>query len=241
MKNIFKNNSNISKIVTREGLLKNITDNGLYGIETNGNSNTKQILMKSNKLEDIFKFAKANNINTIFFEYYYYDKEYFKISLEELDNKYPEEVVNILKDDIVEYNNEIDKINFETPIKLLIYCVYNGYLISIEQKDEWGENYKEDIVSGEEKMQSLFEKYQEDLENYLSEKEKQNEIEREKLKQIVFNDVQFQRATNQKLRYAYINNFLKKNHKYWQLFGEHGIEAYRWIETIWREYKDNKN
>lgn len=241
MKNIFKNNSNISKIVTREELLKNITDNGLYGIETNGNSNTKQILMKSNKLDDIFKFAKANNISTIFFEYYYYDKAYFKINLEELDNKYPEEVVNILKDDIVGYNNEIDKINFETPIKLLIYCAYNGYLISIEQEDEWGENYKKDIVSGEEKMQSLFEKYQADLENYLSEKEKQNEIEREKLKQIVFNDVQFQRATNQKLRYAYINTFLKKNPKYWRLFGEHGIEAYRWIEAIWREYKDKKN
>ena len=191
MKNIFKNNSSISKLITREELLKTIIDNELQGIETEGNLDRKQILMKSKKLDDIFKFAKVNNIKTIFFEYHYYDKEYFKINLEELDNKYPEEIVNILKDDIVGYNNEIDKINFETPIKLLIYCIYNGCLISIEQKDEWGENYKKDIVSGEEKMQSLFEKYQEDLENYLDEKEKQNEIELEKLKQIVFNYIQF--------------------------------------------------
>ena len=241
MKNIFKNNSNISKIVNREELLKSITDNGLYGIETDGNSDRKQILLKSKKLEDIFKFAKRNDIDTIFFEYYYYDKDYFKINLEELEDKYPKEIVNILKNDIMKYNDKIDKINFETPVKVLIYCIYNGYLISIEQRDEWGKIYKQDILSGEEKTQEIFEKYQEELENYLDERERQNELELEKLKQTVFDDIQFQRATNKKLRYSYINNFLKKNSQCYPLFGEHGLGAYNWIEVIWREYKENKN
>ena len=237
IKSIFKKTNNKSEIINREELLKLINDNGLYGIETENNSDIKQILMKSWKIDDIVKFAKDNNINTIFFEYYYYNKEYFKIELEKFEEEYPEEIINIMKNDIIEYNNKIDKIDFETPIKLLVYCIYNGYSIAIEQKDEWGEGYKESIVSGEEQMKIFFEKHQERLENYITEKEKQKETELERLKQIIFKDEQFQRSTNKELRYAYINAFLKKNPKYLQLFGDHGIGAYRWIETIWREYK----
>lgn len=237
IKSIFKKTNNKSEIINREELLKLINDNGLYGIETENNSDIKQILMKSGKIDDIVKFAKDNNINTIFFEYYYYNKEYFKIELEKFEEEYPEEIINIMKNDIIEYNNKIDKIDFETPIKLLVYCIYNGYSIAIEQKDEWGEGYKESIVSGEEQMKIFFEKHQERLENYITEKEKQKETELERLKQIIFKDEQFQRSTNKELRYAYINAFLKKNSKYLQLFGDHGIGAYRWIETIWREYK----
>ena len=237
IKSIFKKTNNKSEIINREELLKLINDNGLYGIETENNSDIKQILMKSGKIDDIVKFAKDNNINTIFFEYYYYNKEYFKIELEKFEEEYPEEIINIMKNDIIEYNNKIDKIDFETPIKLLVYCIYNGYSIAIEQKDEWGEGYKESIASGEEQMKIFFEKHQERLENYITEKEKQKETELERLKQIIFKDEQFQRSTNKELRYAYINAFLKKNSKYLQLFGDHGIGAYRWIETIWREYK----
>lgn len=240
IKSIFKKTNNKSEIINREELLKLINDNGLYGIETENNSDIKQILMKSGKIDDIVKFAKDNNINTIFFEYYYYNKEYFKIELEKFEEEYPEEIINIMKNDIIEYNNKIDKIDFETPIKLLVYCIYNGYSIAIEQKDEWGEGYKESIVSGEEQMKIFFEKHQERLENYITEKEKQKETELERLKQIIFKDEQFQRSTNKELRYAYINAFLKKNSKYLQLFGDHGIGAYRWIETIWREYKEVK-
>lgn len=240
IKSIFKKNENKSEITNREKLIKIINDNGFYGIETESNSDIKLILIKSGKIDDIIKFAKESNINTIFFEYYYYDKDYFKIELEKYEEEYPEEIINIMKNDIIEYNNKIDKIDFETPIRLLIYCLYNGYSVAIEQKNEWGEGYKESIVSGEEQMENFFQKYQDKLENYINEKEKQKEVELEKLKQIIFEDEQFQRSTNKELRYAYINAFLKKNSKYLQLFGDHGIGAYRWIETIWREYKDMK-
>ena len=215
MKNIFKRNNNVKdKIVNKEKLLKMIEDNGFYGIETENSSNANQISIKSRKIEDVFKFAKDNNIKTIFFEYYYYNKEYFKIELEELKDEYPEEVINIMINDINEYNNKIDTINFETPIKLLVYCIYNGYSVLIEQKDEWGEGYKESIVSGKEQMEIIFSKYQERLEDYLTEKEQQKELELEKLKQFMFEDEQFQRSTNKELRYAYISNFLKKNSQY---------------------------
>ena len=240
IKSIFKKNENKSEITNREKLIKIINDNGFYGIETESNSDIKLILIKSGKIDDIIKFAKESNINTIFFEYYYYDKDYFKIELEKYEEEYPEEIINIMKNDIIEYNNKIDKIDFETPIRLLIYCLYNGYSVAIEQKNEWGEGYKESIVSGEEQMENFFQKYQDKLENYINEKEKQKEVELEKLKEIIFDDEQFQRSTNKELRYAYINTFLKKNPQYFQLFGEHGIGAYRWIETIWREYKDMK-
>lgn len=241
IKSIFKKNNNIqNEIMNREKLIKTIRDNGFYGIETENNSDMNQIMIKSRKIDDIFKFAKENNINTIFFEYYYYDKEYFKIKLEEIEEEYPEEIINIVKNDIIKYNNKIDKIDFDTPITLLVYCIYNGYSIVIEQKNEWGECYKESIVSGEEQMENLLLKYQDKLEDYITEKEKQKEKELEGLKQVIFEDEQFQRSTNKELRYAYINNFFKQHPEYWQLFGEHGIGAYRWIETIWREYKERQ-
>ena len=134
IKSIFKKNENKSEITNREKLIKIINDNGFYGIETESNSDIKLILIKSGKIDDIIKFAKESNINTIFFEYYYYDKDYFKIELEKYEEEYPEEIINIMKNDIIEYNNKIDKIDFETPIRLLIYCLYNGYSVAIEQK-----------------------------------------------------------------------------------------------------------
>lgn len=241
IKNMFKRNKNISKIMTREELLKSISSNGLFGVETENIDDIKMVLMKSKNIDDIFKFAKNNNIDTVFFEYYYYDKEYFKIELEKYEEQYPEEIINIMKKDIIEYNNKIDKIDFETPIKLLVYCIYNGYSIAIEQEDEWGEIHKESIVSGENEMEIIFAKYQEKLEDYLDKKDEEKKEQLEKLKQIIFADEQFQRSTNKQLRYAYIGDFLNHNSKYLQLFGQHGYEAYKWIEIIWREYKDIKN
>ena len=70
IKSIFKKNENKSEITNREKLIKIINDNGFYGIETESNSDIKLILIKSGKIDDIIKFAKESNINTIFFEYY---------------------------------------------------------------------------------------------------------------------------------------------------------------------------
>lgn len=244
IKDIFRKSKSKIEIVNREELIKMIDDNRLCGIETENNhkeNEKNQVIMKSKDINTIFKFAKENNIHTIFFQYYYYDKEYFKIDLVELEKEYPKEILNIMEKDIIDYNNKVDKIDFETPIMLKIYCLYNGFSITLEMKEEWGETYKEDIVSGVKQMEILFEKYQKRLENYINEQEELREVELEKLKQIIFKDEKFQISTNKELRYAYINNFLKKNSKYWNLFGEHGTEVYRWIETIWREYKEKRN
>lgn len=89
MRNIFRKSNTKSKIINREELLEVIDSNGLYGVEIENSSKEdtqNQLFMKSKKLEDIFKFANENDIHTIFFEYYYYNKEYFKIDLEELED-----------------------------------------------------------------------------------------------------------------------------------------------------------
>ena len=46
IKSIFKRNKNESEIINKEELLKIINDNGLCGIETENNSNIKQIMIK---------------------------------------------------------------------------------------------------------------------------------------------------------------------------------------------------
>ena len=125
-------------------------------------------------------FKKASNAIELMFQKYETlggEVEKIQIELEKYEEEYPEEIINIMKNYIIEYNNKIDKIDFETPIRLLIYCLYNGYSVAIEQKNEWGEGYKESIVSGEEQMENFFQKYQDKLENYINEKEKQKEVE----------------------------------------------------------------
>lgn len=244
MRNIFRKSNTKSKIINREELLEVIDSNGLYGVEIENSSKEdtqNQLFMKSKKLEDIFKFANENDIHTIFFEYYYYNKEYFKIDLEELEEKYQEEILNIMKMDVVDYNNKVDKINFETPVMLTVYCIYNGGLIGIKIEDEWGEIYKKDIVSGVQQMEIFFEKHQKRLEAYIEEKEEQRELELEDLKHIIFNDEEFQKSTNKDLRTAYIRSFLKKNSRYKELFNYgngYDWNSYKWIDKIWKEYKE---
>lgn len=244
MKNIFKKNKIKSEIVSRETLEKMIKDNGFYGLEVENSFEDdviNKITMKSQNINDIFKFAKENDIHTIFYGYYYYDKEFYTIDLKNLEEKYDKEVVDMMKRDVIEYNKKVNSIDFEKPIILVVYCIYNGCSITVELYDEWIE--KEDILAGHEKMDLIFEQNQEKLESYIDKKAKQRDIELENLKQIIFQDEQFKKSTNKNLRTDYIYKFLEKNPNYSELFNyENGVRfnAYKWIDIIWREYKDNK-
>lgn len=244
MKNIFKKNKIKSEIVSRETLEKMIKDNGFYGLEVENSFEDdviNKITMKSQNINDIFKFAKENDIHTIFYGYYYYDKEFYTIDLKNLEEKYDKEVVDMMKRDVIEYNKKVNSIDFEKPIILVVYCIYNGCSITVELYDEWIE--KEDILAGHEKMDLIFEQNQEKLESYIDKKAKQRDIELENLKQIIFQDEQFKKSTNKNLRTDYIYKFLEKNPNYSELFNYgNGVRfnAYKWIDIIWREYKDNK-
>lgn len=84
MKNIFKRNKIESEIVSREALVKMIEDSGFYGIEVENSFEDdviNKITMKSKDINDIFKFARENDLHTIFYGYYYYDKDFYTIDL----------------------------------------------------------------------------------------------------------------------------------------------------------------
>lgn len=244
MKNIFKRNKIESEIVSREALVKMIEDSGFYGIEVENSFEDdviNKITMKSKDINDIFKFARENDLHTIFYGYYYYDKDFYTIDLKKFEEKYDREVVDMMKKDVIEYNKKVNSIDFEKPIILVVYCIYNGCSITVELYDEWIE--KENILAGHEKMDLIFEQNQEKLESYIDKKEKQRDIELENLKQIIFQDEQFKKSTNKNLRTDYIYKFLEKNPDYSELFNYgNGVRfnAYKWIDIIWREYKDNK-
>ena len=243
---IFENNKLHKKIINKDELMQLIKTNGLYGIEVTTYSDEdlkNEIFIKSNNIDDILQFAKENNIHTIFFEYFYYSPDFFKINLENLEKKYPKEVLNILKNDVNDYNKEVDNINFEIPFILNIYCLYNGYSIMIEQT-RFEELYAENITQfGEQQLEIILEKNQEAINHYLDKQENQRELNLEKLKQNIFNDEEFQRSTNKDLRTAYIKDYLNKNPEYIELFDyDNGYKwnSYKWIDKIWKEYKERK-
>ena len=112
------------------------------------------------------------------------------------------------------------------------------------EQTRFEELYAENITQfGEQQLEIILEKNQEAINHYLDKQENQRELNLEKLKQNIFNDEEFQRSTNKDLRTAYIKDYLNKNPEYIELFDyDNGYKwnSYKWIDKIWKEYKERK-
>ncbi|WP_010240367.1 hypothetical protein [Clostridium arbusti] len=101
------------------------------------NENKNKILYL--KMRDIFgviDFAKKKGIDTIFYEYIPFEQESFKIYEETIDYlNYNSDEYNFIKDKIEAYNDSIDEEDFDKPITLNGYCIYQGQMIGVIEID----------------------------------------------------------------------------------------------------------
>jgi hypothetical protein len=194
------------------------------------------VYLKNKDISELFKFAEANGIRAVFYCYNHYDKDLFRID-DEMLSEYDERLINAVKRGVVVYNKEVSMLDFSRPMRLYVYCVYQGCSISIILEDYWIEDMN--IPTAEEKLDDLLEECDAVFEEITVEKKNEKETLRNRLKELILADSHFYECTNQKLRRTYILNLLQEKTEFSNAFSFY-IEPIEFVEFIWKEYKSNK-
>ncbi|NRY04522.1 hypothetical protein [Clostridium beijerinckii] len=92
--------------------------------------------IKLDGIEELIRFAHDNNINNMFY-FYYYLKGYGLLIDEQVINKFhlDNEMLTILKDEIMEYNIKISKQDYSKPVGVILYCMYDGMMLEVEDNE----------------------------------------------------------------------------------------------------------
>lgn len=207
------------------------------------------IWLQSESIEELIKFAKCNNINSIFYDYIYYYKEDYKFDLEEVELCVDEDIFKLIKKDIIAYNKKVDKIDFSKEKGVHIYVVYQGQKIGILLLDNWMEELEDEILETKDKLKIFMEKY----EDKLFEKKQREEEELDRLKvefeDFLLNDEEFLSCTNQKMRTYYMDKkigdmeysmYMKPFVTTDNIMGRPMVNRsvlWIFIESVWRKYK----
>lgn len=200
-------------------------------------------------IEELLKFAKLNNINSIFYTYFYYDKDKFLIDLdykEMVEGLYGKTILKSIEKDIDEYNKKVESFDFSKPFALDIFVIYQSRNIYIMDVDLWAS--ESGILDAEEKIEELLESKNELVnEKIEKDKHKTNKLMSE-FKDYVFNDEEFRVCTNFNLRRQYMRTVFDKEEakKYKKLFSRGGAlndnidlsHFFDFIEMVWKEYKE---
>ena len=236
-------------MLKEENLLEEIEKENLYAFKVDTDLD-KFNFLKSESIYDLFKFAKVNHINSIFYEYMYYDKEKYIFDLEEVKLDLDEDIFKIIKKDLINHNKKIDTLNFLMPMSVAIYVMYQGEKIGIMQVNLWLEEY-DDILEADEKLDMIMDNYSDIL---LEKKEKEvKKLDNLKVEfeNFLLNDEEFLECTNQNMRKYYMKSVFNKveAEKYKPAFmtinrfGDRLLDnssLFMCIEAAWRKYKNKK-
>jgi hypothetical protein len=226
-------------LLTREELLNTLKDFNVYEILPE----IKGSIMEFNSLNDLISYALANNINSILYRYLYLYEEMLSITDETFKELHlNSEIIHIIQNDVDEYNGKLKNLDYSTPIGLEIYCIYNGMTFYFEDKNYWflemGYGFpKDDCVS-------IIEKYENKINEEFSKKSEKIIEGRNKLEEIIMEDINFYNCTNHNLRRKYAVELMDsgKVDKFLFYKEQGGLIDYTietFIEYIWRKYKDN--
>lgn len=197
--------------------------------------------MQLMNLEDLMQFSCKHNIDTMFYHYSFIDEDLLSIT-EEVTSKLrlDEDTLLILHDKFDEYNKSVLELDFNKPVSLKIYCIYQGVIFFTQEDDYWF--FEQGFGMPETACEELANKYYEDI---LAEKKNKKQMiadARIKLREQILKDVEFQRCTNEDLRRGYASKLFEDSKENKSLFysekgGLYDIPIYSFIEDVWREYK----
>lgn len=236
-------------MITEDKLLEVLEKESLYAFKADVDLDYKKfILLQSESVDELIKFAKVNNINSIFYDYIYYNKDSYKFDLEEVELYTDESIFKLIKKDLVAHNKKIDKIDFSKPRLVVIYTIYQGEKIGLMLIDSWIEELEDEILETDEQLEVFMEKH----EDILFEKRQKEQAKLDKLKiefeEFLLNDEEFLCCTNQAMRRHYMKIMLDSNKakKYMKAFRtvnmignevEDRTSLWMCIESVWRKYK----
>lgn len=234
-------------MITEEKLLSSIKNEGLYSFKIDSGLDIDSLLVLSdNTLDELIRFAKANNIKSVFYNYFYTYKDLYLIDLEEVID---EDLYNYANEDIINHNKKVENIDFKRPIGLVVFVIYENSKIGVEYFDNWLE--AEEIIEPEEQLENLEKKYEQIIEEKRENKEKEFKDLKIRFEEYLLNDEEFLICTNKKLRNNYITNVFDKpgTSEYKCIFmksvrfGSNEIDYFTlglFIEMVWRKYKAKK-
>lgn len=237
-------------MITENKLLSSIEKEGLHGFKVTGNLDIDSLLLlSSNTIDELIRFARANNIKSIFYNYLYTDEELYLIDSEEIEYLIDESIYSLLKKDITNHNKKIKNIDFERPIALEIFVIYQSSKVGILYYDNWIE--AEELLHAEEQLEKFEQKYEQLLQDKREKEEEQFKDLKIKFEEYLLNDDDFILCTNKTLRSHYkMTIFDKEEASEYKCifmkqmgFGRSEIDYFNlglFIEMVWRKYKAKK-
>lgn len=230
-------------MITREELNNSLLLQGLTCYEVaKPSADALTVVLKSEQLDELIRFAKTNNIKNIFYNYIYYNKESFFISEEHIKG-IEKDAYNLIVPKIEAYNRKIESFDFSRALGINIFCIYQGQAICIRSFDVWHE--AEGLFFGEQKLQQLVEENKKIIEEAQRIKQQDDEMLLKELHKYILQDPEFKTNTFPGARRDYIRSIFtqrKETQKYRHLlFDEDDInyinmrKAVDFIEILWRE------
>lgn len=236
-------------MITEDKLLEVLKKENLYAFKTLSDFDYKKyILLESESIEELIQFAKLNNINSVFYDYVYYDEDNYKFDLEEVELCVDNSIFKLIKKDIIAHNKKIDKIDFSRPKVAIIHTVYQGQKIGILILDSWIEELEDEILETEYQLEYFMEKYEDVIYEITQKHEAKFDDLRKEFEEFLLKDNEFLCCTNQSLRRHYMKSVFDKvgADKYKPAFmmtnriGSSIVNTsllWMYIESAWRKYK----
>ncbi len=113
-------------------------------------------------LEEYLAFLKDANINIVFYNKCYVDKEDYIIEEDMYEDDledYPKDIQKEIVKKIEEYNKSVEKIDFEMPAEINLFAIYEGaYFKYVDEENSIAELLEELDVPGN-KIFDIFEEY----------------------------------------------------------------------------------
>lgn len=158
-------------MIVEDELLQIIEQEGLYGFKVDFDLDIESFfLLRIDTIDELIRFAKVNNINSIFYDYFYFDKYVYLIDLDEAEYVLDESIYKLIKEEIIKHNEKIEKINFGIPRAVAIFVLYQGRKIGLIHTDNWIE--KEDILEADEQLEYWEQKHEHIIEDKRLKEEK---------------------------------------------------------------------
>lgn len=222
-------------------LRKFLKSNGLIALKSK-NVPENKIRLDTADIQIFLKHIKENNIKTIFYCYSCANKDVFDVS--NIRNGRDNDLLEIAKNEINEYVNKIEKIDFGQSAILELFCIDNGVTISMQITAPW----LEILMPASKFFARLKEKYERDLTKIKLNRSNEKDAILEELRTVLLNNSEFALCTNQNLRRDFIRRFLmmKGNEQYRQAFlGNDGYinlyEAQSFVDMTYAVYKQKKH
>lgn len=215
------------------------------------------VCLEDGNLDDLVRFAICNEIRTIFYFYIYNDENYFLIDEDDI-LEFDKEILELMKQYIIEHNTKVSQLDFNRPTGVYMFCLYEGHYVVVGEQDNWIGDLG--ILSAEEIIDELREKFEEEIEEKYQEKMKRDQKEyeakvqehikatedlRSEFKNYLLNSDEFKLCTNKKMRDDFIYLLLEKeeNKKFKKIFTRDGFfhiaNTRGFVDMVWKEYKES--